>query len=121
VAFGTRVYLTSIEEVHGLETKATPFWDAMPLSWPLNDYEPRDIPPGPNFYVDLVKISKHGAGWLFGVNQLYSSQSGMTDFRGRYRFHLVATSQNGVSPQLAVDVIYEQDWHTLRTLSATTK
>ncbi|HEX4580890.1 MAG TPA: hypothetical protein VH139_02465 [Acidobacteriaceae bacterium] len=108
------VYLASIEEVHESGNKATAFSDAMPLSWPLNDYKPRDIPNGADFYLDLVKISKHVESWALGVQQLYASQLPMLKFKGTYRFHLVATADNAESVKCTVDVKYAQDWNTLR-------
>jgi hypothetical protein len=112
------VYLVSIEEVHESGNQATAFSDAMPLSWPLNDYKRKDIPNGADFYLDLVKISKHVEPWAFGVQQLYASHLAMLKFKGTYRFHLVATADNATSVRCAVDVKYSQDWLTLRAFPA---
>ncbi len=114
VAKGCLVYLAGIEEVNESGTCPTTFQDAMPLSWPLKDFEPRHLPPSVDVYVDLVIISKDDPGWSFGVKQLYASQELMKIFKGTYRFHLVVTAENAKARKASVEITYKQDWNTLR-------
>jgi len=116
VASGSIVYLTAIEEVHDSgRTTQTSFQEATQLSWPLNEYGPRNLPNSADFYVDLVKIYSRAPGWHFGVRQLHSNHDALKPYKGMYRFHLVATAENAESEALAVDVKYEQEVNTLRT------
>jgi len=97
----------------------TSFHDAKPLAWAGYDFTPRDIPPAPNvhLYVDLTSFSKKQSGWIFSVQNLLASQTGLTNYRGTYRFHLIATADNAEPATYAVDVAYEGDWHNLRAVA----
>ena len=108
------VYLTAIEEVYASAQTPTAFAEAIPLAWPLYKFGPRDVPTGPDFYVDLVRISKRDSGWNFCVEKLFASHAGLKTFKGTYRFHLMATADNAESAEFALDVAYAQDWHGLR-------
>lgn len=115
------VYLTAIEEVYTSAQTPTCFAEAMPLAWPKYKFGPLDIPTGPDFYVDLVRISKHDSGWNFSVEQLLTSHVGLKTFKGTYRLHLMATADNAESAKFALDIAYSQDWHGLRAHNVASK
>ena len=108
------VYLTSLEEVSTSGETPTSFAEAIPLSWPFHEFGPRDIPTGPDFYVDLVRISKHASGWNLCIENDYPNHAPLKTYRGIYRFHLVATSDTAESANFVLDITYEGDWHGLR-------
>jgi len=87
---------------------------SIPLSWPFHEFGPRDIPTGPDFYVDLVRISKHASGWNLCIENDYPNHAPLKTYRGIYRFHLVATSDTAESANFVLDITYEGDWHGLR-------
>ena len=111
------VYLTAIEEVYPAAQTPTAFAEAMPLAWPLHKFTPLDIPVGPDFYVDILRISKYEPGWNFSVEKLFANHAKLKGFKGTYRFHIVATSDNADSAKFAFDIEYSQDWNGLRAHS----
>jgi hypothetical protein len=113
-ASGCRVYLSEIREVHGDKTNPTSFTEAMELSWPLNEYGRRDIPNGPDFYVDLVKFYSRDKRWNIAVKQLYSSQESLGSHVGTYRFYICATADNTKADKLEVEVMYNGTIKDLR-------
>jgi len=113
-AKGSLVYLTSLREVQASGTTPTSFYGSGPLAWEGWEFQPRDIPQGVTFYVDLMKVSKHAAGWLFSVQKPPSS---LKNYSGTYRFQLTLTADDAVPATCEVDVTYTQDWHTLRAVA----
>jgi len=118
VARSCCVFLTSLEEVQPSGTTPTVFHDAMQLAWAGSQFVPRDVPRGVEFYVDILRVSKHSSGWSFSVQKLFANQAKLKDFRGTYRFHLLATADNALPARLAVDVSYNGDWHNLRAIES---
>jgi hypothetical protein len=116
-AKGARVFLTSLREVQASGTTPTSFYDSMPLAWSGWEFEPRDIPQGVCFYVDLMRASKHTAGWLLSVQKVFASNASLKTYSGTYRFQLTVTADNAASVTCEVDVTYMQDWHTLRAVA----
>jgi hypothetical protein len=115
-AKGVLVFLTSLQEVQASgSTTPTPVHSSMALAWEGWRFQPRDIPQGVTFYVDLMKVSKHTAGWFFSVEKpLSASQTALKDYSGTYRFQLTVTADNAGPATCEVDITYKQDWHTLR-------
>lgn len=74
-AKGALVFLTGIKEVHPAGVTDTSFQDPMPLAWAGRSFEPRDVPNGISFFVNLVKISKHEPGCLLGVEKLFANRA----------------------------------------------
>src|SRR5208337_1886018 len=62
-AKGSRVFLTALREVQSSETTTTVIYDSLTLPWAGWAFEPRDVPPGVCFYADLMRVSRHTAGW----------------------------------------------------------
>jgi hypothetical protein len=117
IASRTRVFLTGLEEVQHSGTTPTRLRDALVLGWPGGkDYEPRDIPRGVDFYADLVCVSKHSSGWIFRVKETYASHRDLPNYRGTYRFHILATADDADPAQCMVDVTYDGDWHNFRAV-----
>jgi hypothetical protein len=118
-AKGCRVFLASLTEVLPAGRNPTSFHDSKQLAWAGADFLPRDIPPGVNFYVDIVYVSKHEPGFCFLVNpRLFASQTKLASYRGTYHFSLVVTSDNAEPATCGVDVTYLGDWNGLRGVAA---
>ncbi len=118
LAKSCRVFLTAITEVHTSGIMPTAFHDPMPLAWPLNDFDPRDVPVGIPFYVNIMRVSKNEPGWMFSVQQMFASHAPLRDYKGTYRLQLTVTADNAKPGKCAVDVSYAGDWHGLRALAA---
>jgi hypothetical protein len=116
VARACQVFLTGLTEVHPAGTTPTAFHDSMALAWAGGQFVPRDVPPGVEFYVDVVRISKHYPGWNFSVENLFASLSQLKEYKGTYRFHLIVTGDNTDPAVCQVDVSYAGDWHGLRSV-----
>jgi hypothetical protein len=108
-----RVYMTALHEVKGNQLLETSFSDAKPIAWAGSDFQPRVVPNGVDFYVDVVRVNKDAPAWVFSV-QLFVSQKQLTQYRGTYRFHLLATADNAAPVKFSLDVEYHGDWHNLR-------
>jgi hypothetical protein len=109
-----RVYMTALHEVKGNQLLETVFSDTKPIAWAGWDFEPRVVPNGVDFYVDVVRVNKDVAGWIFSV-ALFVSQETLKHYRGTYRFSLLATADGAAPTPFSVDVDYDnKDWHTLR-------
>jgi hypothetical protein len=118
VARGCRVFLSSLAEVQASGTMPTVLHDAKPLAWAGYDFSALDVPPGVDFYVDVIRISKQYSGWLFPVPRLFASQQELKNYRGTYRFHLLLTAYNATPAACVIDVVYDGDWHSLRAFRA---
>jgi hypothetical protein len=112
-----RVFLTSIKEVINTNEVKTNYHDSKPLSWPGWKFEPRDIPHNIVFYIEVVGVFKHEAGWNFKINQREEIPR-MRTFSGTYRFQLTATADNAKPKSCEIDVTYPNkevsDWEQLR-------
>ncbi len=115
VAKGCRLFLTALHEVHVSGVTQTNWYDSMPLPWAGWDFTPRDVPSGPEFYVDVVKVSKDYSDWIFF--KLFASQTNLKNYRGTYRFRLLATADNADPVVREIDVTYDGDWHNLRAVA----
>jgi hypothetical protein len=113
-AMNCRVYLTKLSEVNGKHLGNTVFYDAMPVSWAGWDFDSRVLPKDADFYVDVMRVSKHDPGWMLSVKKLFASHEKLKKYRGTYRFHLLATADNAAAANHTVDVAYDGDWHNLR-------
>lgn len=73
VAKQCRPYLVKLEEVHPSgRTTPTTYFDSLPLRWPGNTYEPRDIPSKINQFFDIVGVLKNRPGWRFGFRERFT-------------------------------------------------
>jgi hypothetical protein len=117
VAKGCRVFLTSLEEVQQAgKTTPTVFHDAMQLAWAGGEFVAQDVPNGVEFYADLTHISKLRPGWSFSVKRLFANHEVLKNYKGTYRFHLLATAENASPATIEVDISYNGDWHNLRAV-----
>jgi hypothetical protein len=117
-AKGCRVFLRKLEEVlPGGQTLQTTWDDSKVLAWAGWSFVPVDVPAGVEFYVDIVRVSKADRGWLFSVEKLFATQQGLKDYVGTYRFHLMATAENASPAYCTIDVVYNGDWHSLRSVA----
>lgn len=113
------VYLTSVQEIHEGGSKVpTLMNEATPLSWPLNEYGSRTIPPGPDFYVDLVRFFSRAPGWHFGMQNSLSSHEPLKSYRGAFRCHVMASARNAKPARLWIDVKYEGTSQSVRVLDS---
>jgi hypothetical protein len=113
------VFLVGVKEVHPSGLTSTSFYDAQPLAWPGWSFPPRDVPMGVDFYVDLMKVSKHSPGWLISVERHFADQESLKNYSGTYRFQLMATAENAEPYLFEIDVTYDKDWHNLRAVPVT--
>ncbi len=120
VANNCRVFIAALSEVHPVGTTPTSLHDAKQLSWAGYKFSPLDVPPGVDFYVDILRVSKHEPGLVLCVERLFASQSGLKNYRGTYRFRLLATASNAEPAACEIDVSYDGDWHNLRALNVGT-
>ena len=110
-----RLYMTGLDEKRGDHLEKTAFQDARPIAWAGWKFEPRVVPNGVDFYVDVVRVNKAVPGWIFSV-ELFSSEETLMTYRGIYRFHLLATADNATPVPFSLDVNYEGDWHYFKGL-----
>jgi hypothetical protein len=115
VATGCRVFLVGLHEVHHSGLTATNWYDSLPLPWAGWDHQPRNIPKGPEFYVDVMRVSKSFSAWRFSA-KTFGSQNALMNYRGTYRFRLLATADNAEPAACEIDVTYDGDWHNLRAV-----
>jgi hypothetical protein len=116
-AKGCRVFLAHLQEVHpSNQTTNTVFLDSRQLAWAGFYFSALDVPRDLDFYSDFVKISKAESGWGISVQQLFASEGDLKGYRGTYRFHLIATSDNARPAKRVIDVSYNGDWHNLRAI-----
>jgi len=87
--------------------------DAAQLSWAGWNFQPRDVPPGVTFFVDLVAVSTSESGWNFSLEHMFASHRSLWGFKGTLRFEIVVTADNAEFTSCFVDIEYRQDWHTL--------
>lgn len=121
VAHGCRIYLTAIGEVQqGGATIPTEYSDSLPLQWAGGDREERDVPRGVEFYADIVSFPPINPKWMIGV-KLFASYSNLADFRGTYRFRIVATAKNADPTSFQIDVTYNGDWRGVRVVPVSEK
>jgi hypothetical protein len=107
------VYLTDLKKVYPSgRAEPTAFHDSMVLSWPNNDFAPRDIPNGVTFYADVASVRTHVSRWFFAVQQLYASQVGLNEHRGTYRFTVTVTAENAKPRAREIEIFYDGDWKT---------
>jgi hypothetical protein len=120
-AKNAQVFLTSLKEVHpsGVTTP-TSLYDSKPLPWASWVFTPRDLPASTDvhFYVDVMRVSKSQSGWIFCVQNIFSSQAALIDYRGTYRFMLTVAADNAKPATCEIDVSYAGDWHNLPAVSA---
>jgi hypothetical protein len=103
------VFLTATEEVHPSGVTSAPYHDAMPLSWPDRDFSPKVVPHGVDFYVDVAMVLKGESGWNIRVEKLFGNQEKLKNYRGTYRFKLLATADNAEPKKFAIDITYDGD------------
>ena len=117
-AKGCRVFLTGLKEVlPGGNILPTALDDSKVLAWAGWHFSPIDVPSGVEFYVDVMRVSKHDRGWLFSVEKLFSSQQNLKNYAGTYRFHLMVSGDNAAPAHCEIDVTYNGDWHGLRAVA----
>jgi hypothetical protein len=116
VVTGCRVFLVALHEVHHSGLTATSWYDSLPLPWAgWVDHQSRNIPKGPEFYVDVMRVSKSYSAWQFSA-KTFASQSALRNYHGTYRFRLLATADNAEPAACEIDVTYDGDWHNLRAV-----
>ncbi len=115
-ATGARVFLTGLQEVQNSNRTRTCVYDSLPLPWAGWTFESREIPAGVSYYADLMRVSKHTAGWLFSA-KMFASHAGLARYSGTYRFQVKVTADNAATAVCEVDVTYKQDWHTLSAVA----
>ena len=105
--------MTALYEVKGNGLLETSFFGARPIAWAGWDFEPRVVPKGVDFYIDVVRVNKDVSGWVFSV-KLFVSEEQLKQYRGTYRFCLLATADNAAPAKFSLSVDYLGDWHGLR-------
>ncbi len=118
-----QVFLTSLHEVRADgSVSARLIKDSKPLQWAGGSRAPVDVPPGVEFYVDLLKVSKAVSGWgmLFDLFR-HQRKENLERYSGTYQFHLMISGDNAPPQTCAINVEYKQDWHTLRAWQASPK
>jgi hypothetical protein len=115
-----QVFLTSLHEVRADgSVSARLLKDSKPLQWAGGSRAPIDVPPGVEFYVDLLRISKAESGWdmLFGLFR-HQRKGELGSYSGTYQFHLMISGDNAPPQSCTINVDYKRDWHTLRAWQA---
>jgi hypothetical protein len=116
-AKGSRVFLTTLQEVQPTGATITEIYDSLSLPWAGWAFEPRDIPPGVSFYADLMRVSRHTEGWIFSAEKKFAIKAALEQYSGTYRFRVTTTADNAAPAICEVDVTYKQDWHTLKAVA----
>ena len=76
-------------------------------------FSPRNVPPGVDFYVDLMRVSKSASGWRLSVEKLFANEADLQSYSGTHRFSLMVTADNAKPASCMVDVTYNKDWHDI--------
>jgi len=114
-----QVFLTSLCEVRADGTTSVVVKDSKVLQWAGGSRDPLDVPPGVEFYVDLLKLSKHLSGWgmLFNFFK-HQHQQALERYSGTYQFHLMISGENAPLRRCTINAEYKQDWETFRAWQA---
>jgi hypothetical protein len=107
-----QAFLTSLHEVRADGSVFAVLEDSKPLAWTGRSAAPLDVPPGVEFYVDLLRLSKNYGGW--GIFGLFKHQQDLQRYSGTYQFRLMISADNVSPRRCAINIEYKQDWHTLR-------
>ena len=107
-----QVFLTALKNIHTTGESRTSFKDPQQIAWAGWSFDPKRIPHGVTFYVDVARVSKHEPGWQFTFERGVAED--LTNFKGTYRFKLVAVADNAEPAYLDLDTEYFGDWHNLR-------
>ncbi len=114
-ALNCRVFLTNLTEIQRSGTTQTGFKDSRQVCWVGWNFDARAVPREVTFHVDFVRISKvPPLGWKFTFERPTEEDNALRSYRGTYRFHLVAVSDNAQPAYLNVDVDYQGDHKNLR-------
>jgi hypothetical protein len=115
-----QAFLTSLHEVRADgSVSASLIKDSKLLRWAGGSKDPLDVPPGVEYYVDLLKVSKAVSGWgmLFGIFR-HQHKEKLESYSGTYQLQLMISGNNAAPQRCAINVEYKQDWHTLRAWHA---
>jgi hypothetical protein len=117
-AKGARVFLTDLHEVqNGIVSQKSFVWDSLQLGWAGWDFDPKDVPQGVSFYADVMRVSKQTSGWLLSVQKMrLANDADLVHYSGTLRFQVTVTADNAAPASCELDVIYNQDWHSLRAV-----
>lgn len=111
-----QVFLTSLHEVHaGASQPAVQpavLKDSKVLPWTGRGKKPLDVPPGVEFYVDLMKASSKDPG-AWGIIGLFKHQQHLQHYDGTYQFCLMISADNASPRTCAINVEYKHDLSTL--------
>jgi hypothetical protein len=115
VAKECRLFLANLEMVSPTgETTPTALLGSRQLAWAGFNLVPLDLPSGLDLYADIVRFPKSSLPfWDFFPFELFNSELRLKDYKGTYRFHLVATSDNAEPATLVVDITYNGDWDNI--------
>jgi hypothetical protein len=115
IAKGCLVFLAKLEKVQPSgDTTSTEFFDPRSLAWGAGwKFNPRDVPYGLPFYVDLMRVSKSETGWKFSVERPLANEAALQTYLGTYRFTLVVTADDAKPASCKIDVTYNGDRKSL--------
>jgi hypothetical protein len=115
-ATSCQAFITAIYEVRADNSLHPVAKDSKILQWAGGSIDPRPVPQGVEFYVDLLRVSKARAGWGI-IRDLFQNQFKLQGYSGTYQFHLMISGDNASPARCKVNVEYKQDWNTLRAWS----
>lgn len=114
VAKECRLFLADLEMVSPTgETAPTAFLGSRQLAWAGFKSVPLDLPSGLEIYADVVRFLKSSPSWGIFSFEHFSSESRLNDYKGTYRLHIVATSDNAEPATLVLDITYNGDWDNI--------
>jgi hypothetical protein len=114
-----RVYWIALNEVHDGKARPAGLRDSLPLPWAGWDFDPRDVPPKADAFLDVVRFRKDVGAWDFPIRSFFSNRSTLNNFAGVYRFRIVATADNASPAYCEIGVDYRKDWNNLRAWRVT--
>jgi hypothetical protein len=111
-ALNCSVFIISITEIHNSGETQTNFKESRLIPWAGYDFNPRAVPRGVDFYVDIAHVQKDIGGWNFAFKTPPDAK--LRDYKGTYRFRVNAVADNADAVFLNIDVGYDGDWHQFR-------
>lgn len=118
-ALNCRVFLVAVSEVQASGHTGIDIKDSRQVSWAGWNFNSKVIPREVRFYVDLVRFRKESSGWDFPFEPRLNQDQPLKDYKGTYRFRLVAVADNSEPAFIDVDVEYRGDWHGVRAWKPT--
>ncbi len=112
-ATNCQAFITAIYEIRADNSLHPVAKDSKVLQWAGGSVEPRSVPHGVEFYVDLLRVSRVRTGWGI-IHEIYPNQQKLQSYSGTYQFHVMISGDKAAPFTCKINVDYKQEWSSLR-------